>query len=161
MPCYDGRDEIERKCRDKKTARVEAVLGAVVSSFGLDRVLYHVNPAECRVTKQWIEDWWQKHEREDEIRRRMQEVNATHVLTRMIEREEDIQATVAALEALVPAGSETFAPPCPTASGVLTAHFGNVRVVSLVRLLGSNLIRPFPSRWPSVAACRLPAPGRC
>jgi hypothetical protein len=76
----------------------------------------------------------------------------------MIEPEEDIEA---ALAAEVPAGSATFAPPCPTASGVLTAYFGNVRVVSLVRLLGSNLIRPFPSLWPSVAACRLPAPGRC
>lgn len=47
----------------------------------------------------------------------------------MIEREEDIEAGVAALEAMVPAGSETFAPPCPTASGIQTAYFGRVRVV--------------------------------
>ena len=36
---------------------------------------------------------------------------------------------MAAVEAMVPAGCETSAPPCPTASGILTAYFGNVRLV--------------------------------
>jgi hypothetical protein len=34
-----------------------------------------------------------------------------HILHVMIERHEDIEATVAALEAMVPAGCDTFAPP--------------------------------------------------
>jgi hypothetical protein len=60
---------------------------------------------------------------------RIAEANATHVLHRIIEREEDIEASVAALESMVPAGCETSAPPCSMASGILTAYFGNVRVV--------------------------------
>ena len=47
----------------------------------------------------------------------------------MIERDEDIEATVAALQAQVPAGCETYAPPAPTVSGVAFAYFGHVRVV--------------------------------
>jgi hypothetical protein len=70
-----------------------------------------------------------QHQPKNELRKRIAEANATHVLHRMIDPEEDIEATVAALEAIVPTGSETFAPPCPTASGILTTYFGNVRVV--------------------------------
>ena len=60
----------------------------------------------------------------------MQEANATHVLTRMIEREEDIFATVLIMEDEVPPGCETFRPPRATASDVLTSYHGNVRVVA-------------------------------
>ena len=52
-------------------------------------------------------------QRKDEIRKRIREARATHVLCRMIEREEDIEASVAALESMVPAGCETLAPPPP------------------------------------------------
>ena len=86
-------------------------------------------PHRVRSHQRWIEDWWQQHQRKDEIRRRIAEANATHVIHRMIEREEDIETTVAGLEAQVPPGCETFAPPMPTASGILTAYYGNVRVV--------------------------------
>ena len=48
MPCYDGRDEIEREYREDQAAKVEAVLCAVVTALGLE--LYHVNPAEYGVT---------------------------------------------------------------------------------------------------------------
>jgi len=68
-------------------------------------------------------------QRKDEIRKRIAGANETHFLSSMIDRPEDIEATVAALEAQVPPGSETFAPPRPTASGILTAYFGNVHVV--------------------------------
>jgi hypothetical protein len=68
-------------------------------------------------------------QRRDEIRKRIAAANETHFLSQMIERLDDIEATVAGLEAQVPPGSETFAPPCPTVSGILTAYFGNVRVV--------------------------------
>ena len=88
-----------------------------------------MNPAEGGVTKQWIEDWWQQHQRKDEIRKRIAEANARHGLHRMIEREKDIPASVAALEAMVPPGCDTYAPPAPTVSGVAFAYFGNVRVV--------------------------------
>ena len=123
MPCYDARDE------ERQAAKVETVLCAVVTAFGFERVLDQINPAECGVTKQWIEGWWQQHQRKDEIHKRIREANATHVLHSMIEREEDIVPTVLALGAMVPAGSGTFAPPMPCASAVLTCCFGNVRVM--------------------------------
>jgi hypothetical protein len=69
-------------------------------------------------------------QRNDEIRKRIAEANETHFLSSMIERLEGIEASVSALEAQVPAGSETFAPPRQTASGILTRYFGNVRVVA-------------------------------
>jgi hypothetical protein len=129
MPCYDASAEYERRYRDAKAAELEALLCAVFTTLGLERVLDDIDLTDCGVAKQWIADWWEQHQRKDEIRRRMQEANATHVLRRMIEREEDIEASVAALEAMVPAACETYAPPCPTASGILTTYFGNVRVV--------------------------------
>ena len=46
-----------------------------------------------------------------------------------IEEEKDLEAIAAGLVAQVPAGCETFAPPMPTASDVLTSYHGNVRVV--------------------------------
>ena len=114
---------------------------AVVTTLSLDRVLYHVNPAECRVDKQWIEDWWAGHQRKDEIRKRIREANATHVLQRMIEREEDIEASVAAQEAMVPPGCETYAPPAPTVSCVAFAYFGNVRVVKAFDPVEGRMLR--------------------
>jgi hypothetical protein len=74
-------------------------------------------------------EWWQQHQRKDEIRKRIAEANATHILHRLIEREEDIEASVAALEAMALPRCEADAPPMLIASGVLTASFGNVRVV--------------------------------
>jgi hypothetical protein len=69
-------------------------------------------------------------QRKDEIQRRIREARDTHVLYRMIEREEDIKVGVAALEAQAPPGCETYAPPMPLASSVQTAYFGNVRVAA-------------------------------
>jgi hypothetical protein len=116
MPCYEGRDEIERKYQDAKAARVEVVFVAVVTAFGVERVIENVDLTECGVGKFWIREWWAQHQRKDEIRNRIAEANAMHVLHRMIEREEDIEASAAALESLVPEGCESFAPPCPTAA---------------------------------------------
>jgi hypothetical protein len=112
----------------KQAARVEAALCAVVRAYGLEKVLADIDLAPCRITKQWIEDWWQQHQRKDEIQRRIRETRDTHVLYRMIEREEDIFATVLIMEDEVPPGCETFRPPRPTASDVLTSYQGNVRV---------------------------------
>ena len=74
---------------------------AVVTAFGLDAAL-SCHPAERGVSKQWIEDWWQQHQRKDGIRKRTREANATPILHRMIEREKDIPASVADLESKVP-----------------------------------------------------------
>jgi hypothetical protein len=47
---------------------------------------------------------------------------------------------VAALESMVPAGCETYGPPCPTASGIQTAYFGNVRVVKAFDAVEGRMI---------------------
>jgi len=39
MPCYDASAEYDRKYRDAQAVKVEAVLCAVVTTFGLERVL--------------------------------------------------------------------------------------------------------------------------
>jgi hypothetical protein len=51
----------------------------------------HVNAAECGVTKHGSAATLK-----DEIRKRIAEANTTHVLHRMIEQEEHIEATAAA-----------------------------------------------------------------
>ena len=97
MPCYDGRDEIERKYQDAKAAKLEALLCAEVIAYGPNVVLDDIDLTECGVAKDWIADWREQHQRKDEIRRRMQAANATHILHRMIKQEEDIEASVACL----------------------------------------------------------------
>jgi hypothetical protein len=94
---------------ERRAAKLEPVFCAMISTFGIENIDL-IDFTKCGVSRQWIEDWWQQHQRKDEISKRIREANATHVLHRMIEREEDIEATVAALEAMVPAGSETYAP---------------------------------------------------
>jgi len=47
MHCYNGRDEIERKYQDAKAAKVEAVLCAVVTAYGLEQVLGDIDLTEC------------------------------------------------------------------------------------------------------------------
>lgn len=59
----------------------------------------------------------------------------------MIDKPEDIEATVLALEAQVPAGCETFAPPRPPTSAVVTRYFGNVRVVEAFDPVEGVMIR--------------------
>jgi hypothetical protein len=62
----------------------------------------------------------------------------------MIDKPEDIEATVLALEAQVPAGCETFAPPRPPTSAVVTRYFGNVRVVEAFDPVASALAKTDP-----------------
>ena len=47
MPCCDGRDEIEQEYREKQAAKVEAVLCAVVTAFGLGQVIENIDLTEC------------------------------------------------------------------------------------------------------------------
>ena len=61
MPCYDGRDEIERKYQAAQAAKIEAVLCAVVTALGLEQVIENIDLAECGVGKLWIREWWAQH----------------------------------------------------------------------------------------------------
>ena len=92
------------------------------------RVIDQTNPAECGVSKQWIEDWWQQHQRKDEIRKRIAEPNATHVLHRMIEQEEDIEATAAPWRHGSP-GLRDVRPTVPDGIRHTACYFGKVSVV--------------------------------
>ena len=67
--------------------------------------------------------------------------NDFKILHAMIDKPEDIEATVLALEAQVPAGCETFAPPRPPTSAVVTRYFGNVRVVEAFDPVEGVMIR--------------------
>jgi hypothetical protein len=59
----------------------------------------------------------------------------------MIHKPVDIHATVRALQNSVPAGCETFAPRCPTASGVRTTYYGDVRLVEAFDPIEGLMIR--------------------
>jgi hypothetical protein len=59
----------------------------------------------------------------------------------MIEKPIDMMATVLALQNAVPAGCETLAPPEPTASGVRTTYYGDVRVVEAFDPIEGLMIR--------------------
>ena len=106
----------------------------MVTALGLKQVIENIDLTECGVGKFWIEDWWQQHQRKDGIRKRIREANATHVLHRMIEREEDIPATVADLQAKIAAGCETYAPPKPMASGIRPLLRECARSQGIIRL---------------------------
>jgi hypothetical protein len=68
MPCYDGHREDER--RDRETAKkVEAVLCGVITAFGYRNVLDRIDFDECGVTRLWLLDWWQGHQKRDAFRK--------------------------------------------------------------------------------------------
>jgi hypothetical protein len=59
----------------------------------------------------------------------------------MIKKQADIMPTVASILSHVPPGSETIAPPNPTASGVRTMYFGDVRVVEAFDPIEGVMVR--------------------
>ena len=153
MPCYDGHREDARI--DRETAKkVEAVLCGAVRAFGYLRVIDTIDPAECGVTRQWFEGWWREHQRKDAARQKMDAASKEaarkqaiidsgdyKVLHQMIKKPMDIAGTVLALQTAVPPGCEPPAPPNPTASGVRTTYFGDVRVVEAFDPIEGLMIR--------------------
>jgi hypothetical protein len=158
MPCYDGCREDERQ--DRETAKkVEAVCG-VINASGFGVILNHLDFAECGVSREWLVSWWREHQRKDaerkgydaarkEAARKQAILNSGDFkrLGAMIEKPIDMMATVLGLQNAVPGGCETLAPPAPTASGVRTFYFGDVRVVE------ARLFRlPLRSRFTELCA---------
>ena len=112
------------------------------NAFGLDGVLSRIDFYGCGVGRGWLIGWWKEHQRKDAARKEMDAASKEAArkqaildsgdykrLGAMIKHPRDIEATVSALRAQVPAGCDTIAPPNPTASGILTTYFGDVRVV--------------------------------
>jgi hypothetical protein len=98
--------------------------------------------------------WWREHQKKDAFRKENEAVRKEvarkqaildsgdyKTLGSMIEKPIDIMATVLALQNAVPAGCETLAPPNPTASGVRSMYFGDVRVVEAFDPIQGLMIR--------------------
>lgn len=58
MPCYDDRTEIE-------TSKMEAILCAIVTHFGVDSLLDQIDFTKCGVRKEWLREWWDRHQLRD------------------------------------------------------------------------------------------------
>jgi hypothetical protein len=153
MPCYDGCREDDR--RDRETAKkVEAILCGVINAFGLDSVLSRLDFYECGVGRGWIIGWWKEHQKRDaflkeneavrkEVARKQAILDSGDykILHQMIKPPMDIHATVAGLQFHVPAGCETIAPPVPTAGGVRTTYYGDVRLVEAFDPIEGVMVR--------------------
>jgi hypothetical protein len=121
MPCYDGSREDARI--DRETAKkVEAALCAVITAFGGRRVFHEIDFTECGVTMEWLDRWWEDHQRKDAARKKMDAASKEaarkqaildsgdyKVLHAMIKKQADILPTVASILSHVPPGSETIA----------------------------------------------------
>jgi len=152
MPCYDGHREDERIDRET-AAKVEAVLCAMIGTFGFEN-LDVIDWNECGVSQEWVEGWWREHQKRDAFRKENEAVRKEvarkqaildsgdyKTLHQMITKPVDIHATVRALQNSVPAGCETLAPPCPTASGVPTTYYGDVRLIETFDPIEGLMIR--------------------
>jgi hypothetical protein len=153
MPCYV--DDREDNRRDRETAKkVEAVLCGLISAFGFGKVLERLEFVEIGVTREWLVSWWREHQQRDAFRRENEAVRKEvarkqaildsgdyKILHQMIKTPMDIGGAVLALQTAVPAGCETFAPPNPTASGVRTMYFGDVRVIEAFDPIQGLMVR--------------------
>ena len=77
MPCITWEDAADRSHEDKVNKKTRAALCAVLTVLelkgSLDDALNSIDFKEAGVKRVWLEDWWEEHKKEDEIRRANEE----------------------------------------------------------------------------------------